>query len=517
MRTQSILLMTQDDLTLAQLQQFIVDDILVTLDIEGKSRVQQARAMIEQILADEQPIYGVNTGFGKFSDVHIPRDQLQELQRRLILSHAAGVGAPMPVDIVRLMILLKIKALGQGYSGCRWEMVELLTGMLNGNVIPFVPSKGSVGASGDLAPLAHIALVMMGEGQAWHKTDAGWQLVPAAQALEAAGLNPFQFEAKEGLAVLNGTQAMTAYAAWALLQARTLLKMADIIGAMSAEALLGSVTPFDPRLHAVRVHPGQAEVASNLRRILADSAIVESHRESNHKVQDAYSLRCMPQIHGAVRDAIAHVITVVEREINAVTDNPLVFADDHAVLSGGNFHGEPVAMATDYLAIALSELASVSERRIAHLLDPSVSAMAGFLTEEGGLNSGFMIGQVTAAALVSENKVLSHPASVDSIPTSANQEDHVSMGTHAARKAVEILENAEYVLTIELLCASQALDLRSPLTPSATTAAVHQVVRKRIPFWSEDRLLHSDIDAARTLVRTGRLVQEAERVCGPLD
>lgn len=342
-------------------------------------------------------------------------------------------------------------------------------------------------------------------------------MTPARQALEASGLTPIQFEAKEGLAVVNGTQAMTAYAAWSLLQARNLLKTADIAGAISLEALLGTLTPFDARIHAVRPHPGQGAVASNIRRLLDGSPIVASHRDSEHKVQDAYSLRCMAQIHGAVRDAIAHVIAVVEREVNAVTDNPLVFPEDGAVLSGGNFHGEPVAMAADYLAIALSELASASERRIAHLLDPSVSALPGFLTEDGGLNSGFMMAQVTAAALVSENKVLSHPASVDSIPTSANQEDHVSMGAYAARKVVDIIENVEHVLAIELLCGSQALDLRAPLTPATTTAAVHEMVRKEIPFWSEDRLMHSDIEAARALIRTGRLVQEAEQVCGPLD
>ncbi|MDH3600070.1 MAG: histidine ammonia-lyase [Candidatus Tectomicrobia bacterium] len=517
MRTQSILLITQDELTLAQLQSFVADDVMVTLDIDAKDRVQQARATIEHILAGCQPVYGVNTGFGKFSDVHIPADQLDELQRRLILSHAAGVGAPMPIDVVRLMMLLKIKALGQGYSGCRWELVELLTNMLNSGVVPVVPCKGSVGASGDLAPLAHMALAMIGEGSVWHNTIEGWQMAPARQALEASGLMPIQFEAKEGLAVVNGTQAMTAYAAWSLLQARNLLKTADIAGAISVEALLGTLTPFDARIHAVRPHPGQGAVASNIRRLLDDSAIVASHRDSDHKVQDAYSLRCMAQIHGAVRDAIAHVIAVVEREVNAVTDNPLVFAEDDAVLSGGNFHGEPVAMAADYLAIALSELASASERRIAHLLDPSVNELPGFLIEDGGLNSGFMMAQVTAAALVSENKVLSHPASVDSIPTSANQEDHVSMGAYAARKVMEIIEHVEHVLAIELLCGSQALDLRAPLTPAATTTAVHEIVREKIPFWSEDRLMHCDIEAARALIRTGRLVQEAEQVCGPLD
>ena len=517
MRTQSILLITQDELTLAHMQSFMTDDIIVTLDIDGKGRVQRARATIEQILAGSQPVYGVNTGFGKFAEVRITADQLNELQRRLILSHAAGVGAPMPIDVVRLMMLLKIKALGQGYSGCRWELIELLTNMLNSDVIPVVPCKGSVGASGDLAPLAHMALAMMGEGNAWRKTVEGWQMAPARHALEVSGLLPIQLEAKEGLAVVNGTQAMTAYAVWSLLQARNLLKTADIAGAISLEALLGTLTPFDSRIHAVRAHPGQGAVASNIRRLLDHSPIVASHRDSDHKVQDAYSLRCMAQIHGAARDAIAHVIEVVEREVNAVTDNPLVFPEDGAVLSGGNFHGEPVAMAADYFAIALSELANVSERRIAHLLDPSMNGLPGFLTEDGGLNSGFMMAQVTAAALVSENKVLSHPASVDSIPTSANQEDHVSMGAYAARKVVEIIENVEHVLAIELLCGNQALDFRAPLVPSAATAAVHEIVREKIPFWSKDRFMHSDLEAARALIRTGRLVQAAERVCGPLD
>ncbi len=517
MRTQSILLITQEDLTLAQLQHFVAGDILVTLDIDGKDRVQRARTVIERILDGGQPVYGVNTGFGKFADVRIPREQVDELQHRLILSHAAGVGAPMPIDIVRLMMLLKIKTLGQGHSGCRWAVAELLTSMLNSDVIPVVPVKGSVGASGDLAPLAHLALVMIGEGNAWQKTANGWRMAPAQTALTEAGIEPIRFAAKEGLALINGTQAMTAYAAWGLLQARNVLKTADIVGAITLEGLLGTLTAFDVRIQGLRGHPSQGAVASNIRRMLTESAIVASHRDSDHRVQDAYSLRCIPQVHGAVRDAVAHVITVVEREINAVTDNPLVFPADDAVLSGGNFHGAPVAMAADYLVIALAELASISERRIAYTLDPAVSEMAGFLTEDGGLNSGFMMAHVTAAALVSENKVLTHPASVDSIPTSANQEDHVSMGAHAARKAVEIIDNLEHVLAIELLCGIQALDLRTPLQPSATTSAVRELVRQEIPFWSEDRLMYCDIEAARALIRTGRIVAAAEAVCGPLD
>lgn len=517
MQTQSILWLTEEDITLAQLQHFASGPILVTPDVDGKVRVQCSRAVVEQALAADRPVYGVNTGFGKHEAVKIAPDQVQDLQRRLILSYAAGVGTPIPIDIVRLMMLLKIKTLSQGYSGCRWELVEQLTSMLNSGVVPFVPAKGSVGASGDLAPLAHIALVMMGQGMAWQQTPNGWQGGAAEKALSDAGIQPIQFEAKEGLAMINGTQAMTAYLVWALLQARNLMKSADIIGAIAVETLLGTLTAFDSRIQAVRPHPGQGAVASNIRRILAGSEIVASHHDSDHKVQDAYCLRCIPQVHGAVRDAVAHVTGVVEREINAVTDNPLVFASDEELLSGGNFHGEPVAMGADYLAIALAELASISERRVAHMLDASRSGMEGFLTEDGGLNSGFMMAQVTAAALVSESKVLAHPASVDSIPTSADQEDHVSMGMHAARKAVEILENLEHVLAIELLCCVQALDMRAPLKPAEITAAVRDLERKHVPYWSEDRLLHTDIETARALLRSGRIVQTVETACGPLD
>jgi histidine ammonia-lyase len=517
MQTQSILWLTEEDLTLAQLQHFANDSILVTPDVDGKERVQRSRAVVERALATDQPVYGVNTGFGKHEGIRIAQDQVNDLQRRLILSHAAGVGAPIPIDIVRLIMLLKIKTLGRGYSGCRWELVEQLTNMLNSGVVPFVPAKGSVGASGDLAPLAHIALVMMGQGMAWQQTPNGWQRVAAERALADANIQPLQFEAKEGLAMINGTQAMTAYLVWALLQARNLIKSADIIGAISLEALLGTLTAFDSRIQAVRPHIGQSAVASNIRRLLTGSDIVASHRDSAHKLQDAYSLRCMPQVHGAVRDALSHVTGVVEREINAVTDNPLVFADDDELLSGGNFHGEPIAMSADYLSIALAELASISERRVAHMLDASRSGLNGFLTEEAGLNSGFMMAHVTAAALVAENKVLAHPASVDSIPTSADQEDHVSMGMHAARKAVEILENLEHVLAIEWLCSVQALEMRAPLEPAAMTAAVRDLLRQHVAYWCEDRLMHTDIETARVLLRSGRMVQTIETVCGPLD
>ena len=510
------LLLTAEPLTLDSLAWFLSAPRTVALDQARQAAVAHSRRVIEAILQDGRPVYGVNTGFGKFAEVRIPPGQMAELQHRLILSHAAGVGPPMPLDIVRLMMLLKLNALCQGYSGVRLETVQLLMEMLNQRVIPVIPCKGSVGASGDLAPLAHLALVMIGAGQAWLKEGKGQEVVSGDVALRQVGLAPLRLAAKEGLAILNGTQAMTAYTAWTLLHTRTILETADIIGAISLEALLGTLTAFDDRIHTLRHHPGQQAVATNVRRLLTDSPIVASHRASDHKVQDAYSLRCIPQVHGAVRDAVAHVTAVVEREINAVTDNPLVFPDAHEVLSGGNFHGEPVAMAADYLAIALSELASIAERRIAHLLDPAMSELAGFLTVEGGLNSGFMIAQVTAAALVSENKVLAHPASVDSIPTSANKEDHVSMGMLAARKTADIIDNVAHVLAIELLCALQALELRAPLAPACATAAVRDLVRQHVPFWHEDRLMCHDIEAAGELIRTGQVVHAAEAVCGPL-
>ena len=508
--------LTTGVLTLDTLAWFLAAPRKVTLDQSVQTAVARGRQVVDAILQEERPVYGVNTGFGKFAEVRIPLSQVAELQHRLILSHAAGVGPPIPLDIVRLMMLLKLHTLGQGYSGVRLQVLQLLMEMLNRQVIPVIPAKGSVGASGDLAPLAHLALVMIGAGHTWPREGKGWESVPGHIALEQAGLAPIRLAAKEGLAIVNGTQAMTAYTAWTLLQARHVVETADVIGAISLEALLGTLTAFDARLHTLRRHPGQCQVAANVRRLLADSPIVASHRHSDHKVQDAYSLRCIPQVHGAVRDAVAHVAAVVEREINAVTDNPLVFAETNEVLSGGNFHGEPVAMAADYLAIALAELASIAERRIAHLLDPTMSELAGFLTLEGGLNSGFMIAQVTAAALVSENKVLTHPASVDSIPTSANKEDHVSMGMYAARKATDIIDNLEHVLAIELLCAVQALDLRAPLAPARATAAVRELVRQHVPFWHEDRLMCQDIAAAHELIHTGQVVQATAAVCGPL-
>ncbi|NOX88528.1 MAG: histidine ammonia-lyase [Calditrichaeota bacterium] len=502
-----------NDLTFEDLRFFLEEKPQVELNGEAQNRVRQSRRIIEDIVNENRVVYGVTTGFGKFADVRIKPEQTRELQRRLVLSHAAGTGKPMSEDIVRLMMLLKIKNLSQGHSGVRLRVVNQLAQMLNRGVTPVVPEKGSVGASGDLAPLAHMALVMIGEGEAFFNGER----MSGAKALEKAGLQPIPLEAKEGLALLNGTQSIQAWGVIALLRAKRLVKVADIVGAVSLEGLLGTLTAFDERIQKVRRHPGQLKTAKNFLKILSDSPIVKWHRESSHRVQDAYSLRCIPQVHGAIRDGVEYVAAVFEREINGVTDNPLVFPENGDVLSGGNFHGEPVAMAADYLGILISELANISERRIEHMMDPAVSEMAGFLTEEGGLNSGFMIAQVTAAALVSENKVLAHPASVDSIPTSANKEDHVSMGMHAARKALEIVENAETVLGIELMCACQGLDLRKPLKPSEATGAVLDEFRKEIPRWTEDRVMYPDIEIAKKFVCSKKIIEIVEQAVGKLE
>ncbi len=503
----------ENDLTLDDLEFFLQENPQVLLDEALEARIVKSHEIVKDIVKNDRVVYGVTTGFGKFADMKIEPGQTRELQRRLVLSHAAGVGEPMPQDVVRLMLLLKVRNLSQGFSGVRPVVVRQLLDMLNAGIIPVVPEKGSVGASGDLAPLAHMALVVIGEGEAFYQN----QRMPGREALQRAGLEPIHLEAKEGLALLNGTQAIQAWGALTLIRARRLVKTADIIGAMSLEGLLGTLTAFDERIQKVRRHPGQLKVASNFRRLLKDSPIVESHRHSSHRVQDAYSLRCIPQVHGAIRDALDHVISVFEREMNGVTDNPLIFPDNGDVLSGGNFHGEPLALSADYLGILLAELADISERRIEHMMDPAVSEMAGFLTEEGGLNSGFMIAQVTAAALVSENKVLAHPASVDSIPTSANKEDHVSMGTHAARKAFEILKNTEQVLGIELMCAAQGLDLRRPLQPAPATGAVLKEFRKHVAYLAEDRVMYPDMEQACQMVQSGVLIDIVKKKAGELE
>lgn len=471
----------------------------VAIAAASLERMRRSRRVIEDALGGGAPIYGVNTGFGKFSDVVIGGDDVDLLQRHLVLSCCVGVGEPFPDEVVRAMLLLRASSLAAGNSGVRPVIVETLVGMLERGVHPVVPQKGSVGASGDLAPLAHLALVLMGLGEA--RYDG--RTLGGAEAMRAAGLEPVQLKAKEGLALCNGTQAMTALAALATHDAQRLADTADVVGAVSAEALEAVPAAFDARIHEARPHDGQRTSAANLRRLLRDSPLIAG--AVHGRVQDAYALRCMPQVHGATRDALAYVAGVVTTEIDAVTDNPLVFPEEGEILSGGNFHGQPIALAMDFLAIALAELADISERRTERLVNPALSGgLPAFLVKEGGLNDGLMVAQYTAAALVSENKVLAHPASVDSIPTSANQEDHVSMGTLAARKAREVAENAATVLAIELLCACQGVDLRGA-APGPLTGAVHAMVRREVAFLEDDRELHADIRRVAELVRSGAI------------
>jgi histidine ammonia-lyase len=479
---------------------------VVTLGPAGSDAICRSREVIEALVDAREVVYGVTTGFGKFADRAIPHDALEQLQRNLVLSHSVGVGPPLAPDVVRAMCVLRVSALARGYSGIRLETVEALLAMLNAGIIPFIPSKGSVGASGDLAPLAHLALALIGEGEAFY----GGERMPAAQALRRAGLSPVTLGAKEGLALINGTQFMSAMGALLLVDAANLVEVADIAGAMTLDAVKGSDRPFDARVQSVRPHPGQVEAGAHLRALTAGSEIMQSHRhDMQHKVQDPYSLRCMPQVHGAVRDALLYARNVVEVEINSATDNPLIFPESGDVISGGNFHGEPLAIALDLAGIAVAELAGVSERRIEVMLDPNFSELPPFLTMHGGVDSGFMVSQYTAAALVSENKVLAHPASVDSIPTSANQEDHVSMGATAALKAREILTNAQSVLAIEILCACEGIDYRRPLRTSPALEAVHALVRSEVPHLEEDRILYPDIERVRSMVGDGRISRAA--------
>ena len=485
----------------------------VDLDDEVVARVAASRAHVEARLGADEPLhYGINTGFGALAEVRIDAAEIRALQANLVRSHTCGVGEPLSDRVVRAIMLLRAQVLARGYSGVRPRVIRLLCDCLNAEIHPVVPRKGSVGASGDLAPLAHLALALIGEGE----VRVGGRVVPAGEALAAAGLQPLVLEAKEGLCLINGTQAMTGLGALLVDAAQRLARTCDLVGAMTVEALTDSRGAFDPRIHALRTFEGQRASASNLFRLLADSELMTSHANCG-RVQDPYSLRCMPQVHGASRDAFSHARRVVEVEIDAVTDNPLVF-EDGSILSGGNFHGQPVAMALDYVAIALAELGNISERRIEQLVNPALSSgLPAFLAPHAGLCSGFMIAQVTAAALVSENKRLAVPASVDSIPSSANREDHVSMGMHAAVKGMEALVNAETVLGIELLCAAQGIDLRRPLRSSGPVEAAHAVVRAHVPFLGTDRALHKDLEAAQRLVRSGELLIAVEAAGTPLD
>jgi histidine ammonia-lyase len=469
------------------------------------SAVEASRARVEAALSDGHAHYGINTGFGALANKRVPDDQLHNLQRNLLLSHAVGVGEPVPPEITRVMLRLKIHGLGLGYSGVSLPTFRRLLDFDRLNLLPVVPSRGSVGASGDLAPLAHLCLPLIGYGEFWNESRSA--KVPAAEVLRTHDLAPIELGAKDGLALINGTQLMSGYGAFILEKCVRLLDLFDLAAAMSLEGLQGSLTPFDLRIHAIRPHPGHGVVASNVRKLLAESEILESHRNCG-KVQDPYCLRCVPQVHGASRDALGYANGVLEVEMNGVTDNPLVF-ENGDILSGGNFHGQPLAFALDFAAIALAELASISERRI-YLLLEGHDGLPKLLMRETGLNSGFMIPQYTAAALVSENKVLCHPASVDSIPTSLGQEDHVSMGSVSAVKLLRVFENVETVLAIELLTAAQALDYRLPLRPGRGVEAAHKLVRARTPHREADYLFHDDLNPVLELVRGRELLDAAE-------
>jgi histidine ammonia-lyase len=485
----------------------------VRLEEPARTRIRAARAVIDRAVAAGSTMYGVTTGFGALADTRIEPGQASELQRGIVTSHATAVGPDLSRAEARAMLLLRAHVLALGHSGVREEVVDRMVDMLNHDLIPAVPEQGSLGASGDLAPLACLALPLIGRGRVL--TPGGSE--PAAEALARAGLEPLELQAKEGLALVNGTQGMLAIGVLALERSRTLFRTADVVAAMSIEALLGTDAPFDERLQRLRPHPGQAASAANLRALLAGSPIRESHRESTHLVQDAYSLRCTPQVHGAARDTLAHAVKIIGTEINAVSDNPIVLPDDDEVRSGGNFHGMPVAVAMDALALSLVPVASISDRRLYRLLDPKLSnGLPPFLVPESGLNSGFMLIQYTAASLVSESKATAHPASVDSIPSSAGQEDHVSMGMTAARHARSILADAEVVIALEALAAAQAIDLRAPLEPGPATRAAHDLLRTHVPFVEHDREFGADIAAAVDLVRSGALADAVAGVTGPL-
>lgn len=485
-------------LTLARTEA-VANGEAVMLTAAARTRLARARHFVEEIVARGEVVYGINTGFGALAEVTIPATELRALQINLVRSHACGVGELLPERAVRAMMLHRANVLAKGYSGCRPLVVETLIALLNHGVHPVVPARGSVGASGDLAPLAHLALVAIGEGEAIYRGVRR----PGGAALEQAGIEPLQLEAKEGLALLNGTQAMTAVGGLAVLDALRLTDAADVIGALTLEALRGTPVAFDERIQAVRPHAGQTASARRLRELIEGSQIRESHRDRrvDPRVQDAYALRCMPQVHGAVRDALTHAQQIIEIEINSATDNPLVFAEEREVLSGGNFHGEPVALALDYAAIAIADLATISERRIERLVNPALSGLPAFLSPHPGTNSGLMIAQVTAAALIAENNVLAHPASVFTLPTSANKEDHVSMGMTAALKLAQIVKNVETVLAIELLCAAQGLEFLRPLQPGPKLAEVYRRVRERVPALERDAQLSTYIELLVPLVR----------------
>lgn len=476
----------------------------VDLHPVAKEKVLKSREYVDQLIKENKRVYGITTGFGMFSDVVISKEDARKLQRNLIVSHATGVGEPLPPEVVRAILLLRANALAKGFSGIRLSTLETLLEVLNAGIVPVVPEKGSLGASGDLAPLSHVVLVLLGEGEAFYQG----QRMSGQKALAQAGIEPVVLEGKEGLALINGTQVMTAIAALAVWDAEILWKSANITAALSFEALEGILDAFDPKIHAVRPHLGQIDVAKQIRLLTEGSTYVAS--KQHPRVQDAYALRCIAQVHGPSGEAVAYVKKIVKIEMNSATDNPLIFPEEGEVLSGGNFHGQPIALAMDFLGIAVAELANIAERRLERLVNPNLSGLPAFLTPNGGLNSGFMIVQYSAASLVSENKILAHPASVDSIPSSANQEDHVSMGTIAARKARSIIENTAHVLAMELLAACQGVDLRivnGELHLGKGSGGAYRLVRSKIGKLGEDRVMYPDIQVAKELVSSGKLVE----------
>jgi histidine ammonia-lyase len=508
----TVVRLTGEDLTPDDVWRVAVDEAAVELDDSAREKLHAARAVVEEALQRDEPTYGVTTGFGRFVSTRIPGELAEELQLRLLRSHACGVGEPYPQDVVRAAMLMRANTLAKGYSGTRVEVVELLLECLARGVVPQVPSRGSVGASGDLAPLAHLALPLVGEGRAWIEGE----LLSGADALTRVGLEPVRLQAKEGLSLVNGTQFMGAFAALGVIRAKRLAKAADVACALTVEALQASRESFLPRIHELRPLAGQSASAANILALLEGSAIIEAHRWCDH-VQDAYSLRCAAQVHGAARDLLDYVERTASVELNAATDNPLVFPEDGAVLSNGNFHGQPVAFALDALAMAVSEVASISERRTERLVNPALSdGLPAFLAPNGGLNSGFMIPQYVAASLVSENKALCHPASVDSIPTSAGQEDHVSMGNAAGLKAWQVLANAERVVAIELLAGAQAVEFHAPLPPGAGSGAARALVRSVSPRLRDDRPLGDDIEMLAAQIRDGSVVAAIEDEVGEL-
>ncbi len=483
----------------------------VELTEEAVEKVEKSRALVDRFVDEERVVYGITTGFGKFSDVAISKEELQELQRNLIISHSCGVGNPFEEEIVRAIMLLRANALAKGFSGIRLSTLNVLIDMVNNEVHPVIPEKGSLGASGDLAPLSHMVLVMLGEGEAFYKGER----LTGAEAMEKAGINKIHLTSKEGLALINGTQVMTAVGALTVFDAIKLMKLADISASMTLEALNGITDAFDERIHRVRPHQGQINCAKNMLKITEGSKLTTKQGEI--RVQDAYTLRCIPQIHGGSRDAINYVLEKINIEINSATDNPVIFADDEVVFSGGNFHGQPMALAFDFLGIAISELANVAERRIERLVNPQLSGLPAFLTEKGGLHSGFMIAQYAAAALVSENKVLCHPSSVDSIPSSANQEDHVSMGTIGARKAREILKNATNVLAIEIFAAAQAIDFKDSNNLGKGTKIAYDIIREEVSTLIDDRIMNIDINKCENLISSHKIIDTVETKIGQLN